>query len=180
MHNRHALVSGKQVLFRFRGKSGKFHEISLSDARLAAIVRRCQDLPGHHLFEYYDSAGEVHKVTSTDVNEYLHAVAGADFSAKDFRTWTATVMVADLLKYFECGGKRPGKSGVFAIIDKVADALGNTRAVCRKYYIHPALLASFPEPNKKPRSRVAGRKPRLGLTVLEYQLLRYLENLKRT
>ncbi len=144
LHGQHAKVAGSTIRFRFKGKSGKVHDISFSDARLARIVKRCQELPGRELFQYVDDDGQVHSVGSADVNDYLRAVSGGEFSAKDFRTWTGTVLAAEALRTqppFE--SEAEAKSGVVAAVDAVAGALGNTRAVCRKCYIHPAVIDEY-------------------------------------
>ena len=144
MRNRHVAVRGQRMEFKFRGKSGKFHQIDFTNQRLARIVKRCQDLPGYDLFQYIDDAGEIRNMTSEDVNNYLRAIAGEEFSAKDFRTWAGTIQAAQLLR--GCDGddnEAPTEAALMAAIDEVAAALGNTRAVCRKYYIHPAIMDAF-------------------------------------
>jgi DNA topoisomerase I len=142
----HARIKGSTVRFRFRGKSGKFHDIELNDARLARIVRRCQELPGRHLFQYLDDEGATHDVGSSDVNEYLREVMGQDFTAKDFRTWSGTVLAAQqLCAMTPAGSATAAKQNVLAAIDQVAESLGNTRAVCRKCYIHPAIVDEYVE-----------------------------------
>lgn len=144
LRNHHVAVRGERLKFRFRGKSGKFHEVDFASARLARIVKRCQDLPGHHLFEYVDDAGEIHKITSEDVNGYLHEIAGEEFSAKDFRTWAGTLHALHILCRPSANFlRKPTASALTAMIDEVAEALGNTRAICRKYYIHPAVTDAW-------------------------------------
>lgn len=144
MHNRHAHVAGTQIRFSFRGKSAKRHEISLRDSRLARIVRRCQDIPGQELFAYEDDEGQPRDVGSQDVNEYLRAVAGADFTAKDFRTWAGTVLAAIALREFEAvTHQAQAKRNVVTAIEAVARMLGNTPTVCRKCYVHPGILDSY-------------------------------------
>jgi DNA topoisomerase I len=144
LESAHARITGSTVRFRFRGKSGKFHDISLSDARLARIVRRCQELPGRPLFQYLDDEGGTHDVGSADVNEYLREVMGQDFTAKDFRTWAGTVLAAQKLCAMESAtSATTAKQNVLAAIDQVAESLGNTRAVCRKCYIHPAVVDEY-------------------------------------
>ena len=144
MRNRHVEVRGERLQFRFRGKSGKFHEIDLANKRLARIVKRCQDLPGYELFQYIDAAGEIRNMTSEDVNDYLRAIAGEEFSAKDFRTWAGTTLAAKILQRLdEDDNEEPAESALVKAIDEVAAALGNTRAVCRKYYIHPAIMDAY-------------------------------------
>ena len=144
LHEQHAKVAGSTIRFRFKGKSGKFHDISFSDARLARIVKRCQELPGRELFQYLDDDGQVHSVGSVDVNDYLRSVTGREFSAKDFRTWTGTVLAAEALREQEPFTSESGaKAGVLSAVDAVAGVLGNTRAVCRKCYIHPAVIDEY-------------------------------------
>ncbi len=140
----HARVSGSTVRFRFRGKSGKFHDIALSDARLARIVRRCQELPGRELFQYLDDQGQVQDIGSADVNEYLRQVTGRPFTAKDFRTWMGTVLAARALQEMKAfGSDTQAKKNILAAVDAVAGVLGNTRSVCRKCYVHPAIVDAY-------------------------------------
>ncbi|HEY8240785.1 MAG TPA: DNA topoisomerase IB, partial [Kiritimatiellia bacterium] len=128
----------------FRGKSGKFHRIGLEDPRLARIVERCQDLPGYELFQYLDDDGQARDVTSDGVNDYLREIAGEEFTAKDFRTWAGTVCAAKFLRgQAGDGEKESAKSVLVKACDAVAAALGNTRAVCRKHYIHPAVFEAY-------------------------------------
>lgn len=144
MRAKHVQVNGSTVSFRFRGKSGKLHAVGIEDRRLARIVRRCQDLPGYELFEYLDESGETRKIDSTDVNEYLRAVSGEDFTAKDFRTWAGTVLASMALREFEeSKSETEAKKNVVEAIRTVAQRLGNTPAVCRKCYVHPAVLECY-------------------------------------
>ena len=144
MRAKHVQVNGATVVFRFRGKSGKLHNIGLQDRRLARIVRECQDLPGYELFEYLDESGETRKVDSADVNDYLRAVSGEDFTAKDFRTWAGTVLTCRALRQFEeSASETAAKKNVVEAIKAVAQRLGNTPAVCRKCYVHPAILECY-------------------------------------
>jgi DNA topoisomerase-1 len=144
LQDRHARVSGSQVHFRFKGKSGVSHEIELNDPRLAKIVRQCQELPGAELLQYVDEAGEVKDIGSGDVNDYLRAITGQDFTAKDFRTWAGTVLAARALQEFEAvDSEAKLKKNIVRAIESVAGRLGNTSAVCRKCYIHPAVLDSY-------------------------------------
>lgn len=138
---RHAIVHGGQVEFRFKGKGGKKHQIALKDRRLAAMIKRLQELPGQHLFSYEDADGETHHVSSSDVNEYLHKIVGDDFTAKDFRTWAATRQAfAIFLECEDCESQAARKRAVSAALKEVAQILGNTPAVCRKSYVHSGLL----------------------------------------
>jgi DNA topoisomerase I len=144
MRNRHARVNGSQIRFTFRGKSARKHEISVRDPRLARIVRHCQDLPGQELFAYEDADGKVHDVRSQDVNEYLRAISGDDFTAKDFRTWAGTVLTAIALRAFPVVARAgQAKKNVVSAIAAVAKVLGNTPAVCRRCYIHPEIVNSY-------------------------------------
>jgi len=145
MRNRHVKVKGSKILFHFRGKSGQDHSLELEDRRLAAIVKRCRDLPGYELFQYVDEAGGHVSIDSGMVNEYLREISGEDITAKDFRTWHGTVHAATLLgncQTAECT-EAELKRNVVAAVKEVANRLGNRPATCRKYYIHPLVLEAF-------------------------------------
>ncbi len=144
MRGKHVHVTGSTVIFRFRGKSGKQHTVGVEDRRLARIIRRCQELPGYELFEYLDEHGEPHTVDAADVNAYLREVSGADFTAKDFRTWAGSVLASMALRTFEVfESETQAKRNVAEAIKSVALRLGNTPAVCRKCYVHPAVLECY-------------------------------------
>ena len=144
MRNRHVEVRGARLRFRFRGKSGKDHEVDLEDRRVAKTIRQLQDLPGQELFQYRDENGEVRGVTSDDVNEYLRNITGENFTAKDFRTWAGTVLAAMALSAQEpFENKSQAKKNVKTAISAVAQMLGNTPAICRKCYVHPAVLETY-------------------------------------
>jgi DNA topoisomerase I len=144
MRDSHAKINGSTVLFEFRGKSGVKHAVALQDARLARIVKACRDLPGYELFQYLDEHGKRQTIDSADVNDYLRAIAGQEFTAKDFRTWAGTLLAARALAACEpCRTQAEGKRNVNRAIEDVAKRLGNTTAVCRKCYIHPALLEAY-------------------------------------
>ena len=141
---RHVAVDHGELTFRFKGKSGKQWNLSLKDRRVARIVKATQDLPGQHLFQYVDGDGGRHDVTSGDVNDYLKEIAGHDITAKDFRTWTGTVLAALALAEYEAfDSQAAAKRNVKAAIERVAARLGNTPTVCRKCYVHPAVLDSY-------------------------------------
>ena len=144
MRNQHAKIAGAHVNFEFRGKSGIRHAIDLYDARLARIVKACRDLPGYELFQYVDEDGKRQTVDSADVNAYLRELSGTDFTAKDFRTWAGTVMAARALAG-DAGFKSTSeaKRNIVRAVEQVAKRLGNTKAVCRRCYIHPAILDSY-------------------------------------
>ena len=144
MQDRHAKIARGNIHFEFRGKSGKRHEIDLHEPRLADIVRQAQDLPGQDLFQYVDADGKPQKITSDDVNAYLREIAGQEFSAKDFRTWSGTVLAAMALREFEAfDSKTQAKKNLVRAIEHVSERLGNTPAVCRKCYVHPVILNSY-------------------------------------
>jgi DNA topoisomerase I len=144
MRDGHVRLAGSTVKFIFRGKSGVEHSLALDDKRLAKIVRQCRDLPGQELFQYRDDDGKVVDVGSSDVNAYLKAITGEDFTSKDFRTWAGTVLAAQLLRDFEkVDSEARAKKNIVAAIEQVAKRLGNTRAVCRKCYVHPAIFDAY-------------------------------------
>jgi DNA topoisomerase I len=144
MRNRHVRVQGPAIRFSFRGKGGKQHQIQIEDKRLARIVGRCQDLPGQHLFQYIGEEGEPTPIGSEDVNEYLQAICGQPFTAKDFRTWAGTVLAAIALHKMEAvDSKSVAKKNVVTAIEAVSKLLGNTPAICRKCYIHPDVINSY-------------------------------------
>jgi DNA topoisomerase-1 len=144
MRDGHAKVSGSTVSFIFRGKSGVEHDLELDHARLAKIVKQCRDLPGQQLFQYRGERGAVTDVGSADVNAYLQDVTGQDFTSKDFRTWAGTVLAAKLLRDYEAvDSEARAKKNIVTAIEQVAKRLGNTRAVCRKCYVHPAVIDAY-------------------------------------
>jgi DNA topoisomerase-1 len=143
LRDRHARIDGSAVKFRFRGKGGKLHEVGLRDRRLASVVRRCQELPGQELFQYAED-GDVLDVTSDDVNDYLRGIAGGDFTAKDFRTWAGTVLAYRALRALQPADDENGaRRNVVEAIRTTAGHLGNTAAVCRRSYVHPAVLEAY-------------------------------------
>jgi DNA topoisomerase I len=143
LQGKHARILGSTIRFHFRGKSGKVHDVAVHDKRIARIVKASQELPGQHLFEYLDDDEVAHPIHSDDVNAYLREIAGDDFSAKDFRTWEATVSCALELAAVHAEGKGEAKTAVVEAIKRVADRLGNTPAVCKKSYIHPGIIEEF-------------------------------------
>jgi DNA topoisomerase-1 len=149
LRDKHAKITAGKVDFQFKGKHGIAHEIKLDDPRLARIVRDCQDLPGYELFQYIDDDGVVRDIGSADVNEYLRAIAGDEFTAKDFRTWAGTVLAAQALAEIKHAftSQAQAKRNIVSAVEKVAQRLGNTKAVCRKCYIHPAVLNAYLDGN---------------------------------
>ncbi len=163
LKDQHVRLKGDTVRFRFTGKSGVHHDVDIRDRRVAKVIRACQHLPGQRLFEYVDEEGAVRHVSSHDVNEYIHEAASQEFSAKDFRTWGGTVTCCELLLREEpAPNEQEAKRRVNAVIKIVAGRLGNTVAVCRKAYIHPAIVAAY----------LDGSLPRIGKA--EHIILRLL------
>ena len=146
MRDRHVHIQGGTVRFEFRGKSGVRHSVDLHDRRLARIVKRCRDLPGYELFQYIDDAGQRQRIDSADLNDYLRSIAGQEFTAKDFRTWAGTVLAALALQGFETfDSQAQAKKNIVGAIQQVAEQLGNTPSVCRKCYVHPAVIDAYLE-----------------------------------
>jgi DNA topoisomerase-1 len=146
LRNPHAGVKGSTIKLRFRGKSGVMQDLSVNDPKVATVVRRCQQLPGQLLFQYEDEAGELHGVGSSDVNDYLSEITASrrkgeeHFTAKDFRTWHGTVQALELTR-LACSGSEPNSYNAKSVLAEVARQLGNTPAVCKKSYIHPAVMS---------------------------------------
>ena len=181
LRDSHVDIKGAAIRFQFRGKSGKRHEVGLDDRRLARVVRQCRDLPGQELFQYVDETGRRRDVSSTDVNAYLKEISGDDFTAKDFRTWSATVLACTSL--CECRPaetRAAAKRNVVAAIEAVAGVLGNTRSVCRKSYVHPAILEAY-ESGMMARGGVKRSKVRrrTGLRLDEARTLALLRQCER-
>lgn len=144
LRNRHARIDGSEIEFHFRGKSGVQHAIRISDPRLARIIKRIRDLPGQDLFQYIDDEGQRHAIGSADVNDYLRALTGEDYTAKDFRTWSGTVLAAMALQEFEkFDSEAQAKKNIMRAIESVAKKLGNTPTICRKCYVHPAVIEAY-------------------------------------
>lgn len=185
LRSEHVDVDGATLRFEFRGKSGKLHTVALADRRLARIVQRCQEVPGHELFHYVGDDGESHVVDSADVNDYVRDASGEDFTAKDFRTWAGTVLTATQLR--EVARKaadvparqlaRSRKQHVVRAIAHVAEQLGNTPAVCRKSYVHPVVLETYLETGELPAPPATGEGALAPAELATVALLR--ERLKR-
>jgi DNA topoisomerase-1 len=144
LRDHHATVRGRKVRFRFRGKGGKVHEVGIANQRLARVIRRCQDLPGQELLQYVDDDGQVCDVRSEDVNDYIRAISGGDFSAKDFRTWAGTVLAYRALRALEpADSATDARRKVVEAVRVTAGQLGNTPAVARRSYVHPAILEAY-------------------------------------
>jgi DNA topoisomerase-1 len=145
LRNRHVSIRGQRVEFEFRGKSGIRRQFAVDDPAIARIIQRCADIPGQELFQWIDAAGKRHRIDSAAVNEYLREASGGDFTAKDFRTWFATIETLQCLRGREVGNTRSVKREVKAAVAAVAARLGNTPAVCRKSYIHPQVVSAYTE-----------------------------------
>jgi len=144
LRNSHVKVAGGELRFQFKGKSGKSWRVTVRNRRVAKIIRSCQDLPGQHLFQYLDEAGDAFRITSTDVNEYLRMLTGREVTAKDFRTWAGTVLAANLLQEIgRADSATAAKRQIRAALQQVAARLGNTVAICRKCYVHPSVLEAY-------------------------------------
>jgi DNA topoisomerase-1 len=144
LRDRHVAIEGGRIHISFRGKSGKHHETDINDRRLARIVKGCRDLPGYELFQYVDDDGERHTVGSAEVNEYLREITGEEITAKDFRTWAGTQLAAEALREFEAfDSEAERKRAIVRAVEKVAKHLGNTPTICRRCYIHPAVLEGY-------------------------------------
>ncbi len=174
LRNRHVEVRGERVRFQFRGKSGKAHAIELSDRRIASIVRRCRDLPGYELFQYLDADGVPQTIDAADVNAYLRDATGADYTAKDFRTWGGTLLAGLRLAASPPPTSRAATTRTITrAISETAARLGNTPAICRKCYVHPQVMTLYAAGALRERARV----PRVaGLRSEERRVLAWLEH----
>jgi DNA topoisomerase-1 len=180
LRTRHVRIRRDTMRFLFRGKSGVQHDVGIADRRVAAVLRRCQDLLGQRLLQYVDADGVHHGITSTDINDYLRkASGGGEFTAKDFRTWAGTVLAARALSACEpCDSRRQADRNVVAAVDSVAAELHNSRAVCRRCYIHPGLIETYLERSAMPLLEL--RPPARGLRSEEAAVLRLLRSAART
>jgi DNA topoisomerase-1 len=143
LRSRHVEVSGAEIQFQFRGKGGILHRVVLAEPRLARVVRRLLDLPGQELFQYVDETGTLRPIDSADVNDYLRAIAGEDFSAKDFRTWYATRAAMQGLERCRFETKGQARAEIKRVLGEVAKRLGNTPSICRQSYVHPMVIDAF-------------------------------------
>ncbi|HEX3557302.1 MAG TPA: DNA topoisomerase IB [Thermoanaerobaculia bacterium] len=184
LRNRHVEISGATLRFEFRGKSGKEHSVEIHDRRLARIVKQVRDLPGQKLFQYLDENGERQSVSSEDVNDYLRAATGEDFSAKDFRTWGGTVLaLSALLELGPCETEKEASRAVVEAVKRVSASLGNRPAICRKFYVHPLVIESYLEGSLTQALETAANgspdeEDPTGLRKLETQVLCLLEGAK--
>jgi DNA topoisomerase-1 len=148
LKDRHVKIEGDKLIFSFKGKKGIFHNVSIRNRRLARMVKACRDIPGKELFQYFDAEGNRKSIDSGMVNRYIKEASGGDFSAKDFRTWAGTL---DVLRAFKAMGQAGSdsdcKKNIIAALDEVSKKLGNTRTVCKKYYVHPGIIKLYEEQN---------------------------------
>jgi DNA topoisomerase-1 len=182
LRGRHVQVTRGTLRFQFRGKSHVRHSVKVTDRRLARVVKQCRDLPGQELFQYVDDTGAVQRVDSGDINDYVREVAGDDFTAKDFRTWSGTVLAVTALREFEPARTRAETDkNVLRAIEAVAGVLGNTRAVCRKSYVHPGVIDCYADGTMvkvlSRRSKTA-RKQTSGLRADEVAVVAVLKHLQ--
>jgi len=179
LRDQHVEINGSTLRFEFRGKSGKKHTVGLTDRRLARIVRQCQAIPGAELFQYLDDDGQRQTIGSGDVNGYIREITGQEFTAKDFRTWAGTMLAAEALAAMDAGdSEKERKSAIVQAVDQVAGHLNNTRAICRKYYVHPLIFESFLAGTLAGQLE-AGGKPPTGLTAHEAAVISLLKKAAR-
>jgi DNA topoisomerase-1 len=174
LRDRHVRIRGGAIRFEFKGKSGVRQSVTHTNAKLAKIIKRCQDLPGQELFQYVDEHGRRRLITSADVNEYLRQAAGESFSAKDFRTWAGTLIATRVLSEMACSGKRQPKTSLVDAVKTVSKHLGNTPAVCRACYIHPLVLEAYSDGTLL--ARLARRRMVRGLSQEEAAVLALLQS----
>jgi DNA topoisomerase-1 len=173
IRNRHAQVRGERIRLRFTGKSGVRHDVTVRDRRLANLVRRCLDIPGQRLFQYLDEDGREHPIDSDAVNDYLREASGADFTAKDYRTWAGSVLAYAAFQRRAAAGAAPTRKQAAEVVKEVAARLANTPAVCRRCYIHPDVIAAYESGSLPPRAG-APPAPR-GLNADERRFLAFLQ-----
>ncbi len=182
LRGRHLEIKGAKLHFSFRGKSGVDHAVAITDRRLARIIQQCQDLPGYELFKYLDASGKRQTISSDDVNAYLREITGRDLTAKDFRTWAGTMLAArELFRLGPAKSQREAERNMIRAVDAVAKRLGNTRAVCRKYYVHPGLVRAYlqgltaPLASALPPQRARREHPTAALRRDEVAVLQFLQ-----
>ncbi|RYY28179.1 MAG: DNA topoisomerase IB, partial [Chitinophagaceae bacterium] len=177
----HVEVEGDKLRFSFKGKKGVEHEISLKNKRLAKAVKDCRDIPGKELFQYYDEEGNRRTIDSGAVNNYIQAATGGDFTAKDFRTWAGSVHALEAFRSVgDAATQTEKKRNVLAVLDEVSKKLGNTRTVCKKYYVHPGLVKLYEEDKLarylKELDLIEKDDNKAGLTTAEQVLMRILKS----
>ena len=178
LKDRHVKFKGDQVKFAFKGKKGVYHDIELKSKKLANLVKKCQDIPGKELFQFYDNDGKHHSIGSGDVNHYLKEISGDEYTAKDFRTWAGSVEAVCAFKELgHCDKESESKRNIVKVIDDVAKKLGNTRSVCKKYYVHPSVINSYQTGNihkytvKDSAKHILTKEERLLIKLLDNEVL---------
>ena len=180
LQDKHVTIRGRKLRFAFRGKSGVFQEIEIEEPRLAKAVQQCQDLPGQTLFQYRDDQRRIRSLSSSDINAYLREISGGPFTAKDFRTWLGTLTAAEAFDGLTPATSKTASNKVIVeVVDRVAKALGNTRSVCRKCYIHPAVFDAFLSGVTLSTVTPGRAKPAPGLTAAEARLVALLQRADR-
>lgn len=179
LKDKHVTVNGDKITFSFKGKKGIHHNVSLKSKKLARIVKQCRDIPGKELFQYYDTEGNRKTIDSGMVNDYIKNATGKDFTAKDFRTWAGSVHALDALKGFsEAETSEQKKKNILLMLDSVSEKLGNTRTVCKKYYVHPGIIRLYEEDKLTNYLKNADKSEetaeKFSLTVLEEILMQIL------
>jgi len=182
LKDKHVKVEGDKIVFSFKGKKGVYHDISLKNRRLAKMVKACRDIPGKELFQYYTPDGTRKSVDSGTVNRYIKEATGGDFSAKDFRTWAGTLNILRAFKAMGEGATETDiKKNIVAALDEVSQKLGNTRTVCKKYYVHPGIIRLYEENNLgkyiKELDKIEEPDDLSGLTSEERVLMKILKEL---
>jgi DNA topoisomerase-1 len=177
LKDNHVKVNGSTMKFCFKGKKGVYHEISLKSAKVARIVKQCKDIPGKELFQYYDEQGEKRSIDSGMVNEYIKNICRESFTTKDFRTWTGTVYAIEALSELGCcESEADAKKKIVQALDLVAKRLGNTRTVCKKYYVHPVIIDLFVNNQLQELLQLEEAKSVDGLSKVERILMNILES----
>jgi DNA topoisomerase-1 len=177
LKDRHVKINGNSVKFSFKGKKGVYHEVDLKSAKLARIVKQCRDIPGKELFQYYDENGERRPIDSGMVNEYIKEICCDNFTAKDFRTWTGSVYAVEALKELGCcENETEKKRRAIQALDVVAMRLGNTRAVCKKYYIHPIIEELYSSGRLETFFQIKASSEKIQFSEAEYILMQILGN----
>jgi DNA topoisomerase-1 len=171
LRRRHASVQGSSVRFRFKGKSGVQHDLTVTDRRIATVIKRCMEIPGQELFQYQDAEGNIHRIDSGSVNAYLKEAGKADFTAKHYRTWAASVFALRVLQHAQASGKPPMRTAVTDMLKAASRLLGNTPAVCRDCYIHPAIISAYLDGHLPDRKSYPGP---AGLNADERRFLAFL------
>jgi DNA topoisomerase I len=179
LKDKHVSIRGDNILFSFTGKKGIHHSISLKNKKLARIVKQCRDIPGKELFQYYDNEGRRNAIDSGMLNDYIKNATGQEFSAKDFRTWAGSLHALEALKKMEDAGSDAGKKkNIISMLEEVSTKLGNTKTVCKKYYVHPGIIRLYEEDRLAHYIKTAAKKAGhiAGLSAGEQTLMKVLRN----